>query len=64
PAENRIVLLLSHLTDFALFSVDNQPTETAEMIYLPIVSRARWKVQLHGVSTPHMICSEAGCLSE
>ncbi|MEZ4681356.1 MAG: choice-of-anchor Q domain-containing protein [Caldilineaceae bacterium] len=62
PAENRIVLLLSHLTDFALFSVDNQPTETAEMIYLPIVS-ARWKVQLHSVSTPHMICSEAGCWS-
>ena len=44
--QNRIVLALSHLTDFALFTVDNTPTEASEKIYLPIVTRRRWKLDL------------------
>ncbi|MCB0127381.1 MAG: hypothetical protein KDE58_34195, partial [Caldilineaceae bacterium] len=64
PAENRIVLLLSHLTDFALFSVDNQPTEVAEMIYLPIVSRDGWKQTVAEPVQSWPYCQQSGCLSK
>ena len=64
PAENRITLALHHLTDFALFTVDNVPTSAAQKIYIPIVARYRWKLAQVDGKIPATSCLATRCIGQ
>lgn len=50
PAENRLVLRVEHLTNFALLTTINPPTAATTKIYLPLVTRSGAQLKEGGAS--------------
>jgi len=64
PAENRLVLALSHLTEFALVTVDDTLAEATEKVYLPIVTRHHWKIKHTNGTISTGNCKQILCVAE